>query len=148
MYYIQHITSFSKLLLVIATIINVSTNTFAFSQMPIKMTLQKENQIKTKRHPSIMDEILKNAKICTEKTVAVDTIILNIYKINKFYINCYSPTITLSLKGKMENVYYITKSGETEKLLNTTSIVPNKLRNFFVYELDTDMKVDCIMYKS
>jgi hypothetical protein len=48
----------------------------------------------------------------------------------------------------MKNMYYINELGEPEKLLNTTAIIPNILRNFFVYELDADMDVDCIMYKS
>ena len=139
----------TKALVVIATILNVAMDTSAFSQMPIKMTLR--NDMKNKSGASrctIIDEMLKNSKICTKKSVAVDTIVLNVYKINKFFINQNDPTITILLKEKMENVYYINDIGEPEKLLNTTSIIPNTLRNFFVYELDVDMDVDCIMYKS
>ena len=141
-------TTTGKVLVTIVTILNVAMNISAFSRMPIKMSLRNDIKNKTGKRPTIVDEMLKNSKVCTKKSVAVDTIILNIYKINKFFINPDSPTITLSLHEKMENVFYLTEQGESEKLLNTTKIVPNTLRNFFVYELDADMEVDCIMYKS
>lgn len=139
---------FGKVLITIAMFLSITLNTSAFSSLPIRMTLKNDIKNKTGRRPAIVDEMLKHSKICTKKSVAVDTIILNIYKINKFFINSNSPTITLSLKDKMENVYYLNEQGEPEKLMNTTSIVPNTLRNFFVYELDADMDIDCIMYKS
>lgn len=141
-------TTTGKVLVTIVTILNVAMNISAFSRMPIKMSLRNDIKNKTGKRPTIVDEMLKNSKVCTKKSVAVDTIILNIYKINKFFINPDSPTITLSLREKMENIFYLTEQGESEKLLNTTKIVPNTLRNFFVYELDADMEVDCIMYKS
>lgn len=141
-------TTTGKVLVAIVTILNVAMNISAFSRMPIKMSLRNDIKNKTGKRPTIVDEMLKNSKVCTKKSVAVDTIILNIYKINKFFINPDSPTITLSLNEKMENIFYLTEQGESEKLLNTTKIVPNTLRNFFVYELDADMEVDCIMYKS
>ena len=141
-------TTTGKVLVTIVTILNVAMNISAFSRRPIKMSLRNDIKNKTGKRPTIVDEMLKNSKVCTKKSVAVDTIILNIYKINKFFINPDSPTITLSLHEKMENVFYLTEQGESEKLLNTTKIVPNTLRNFFVYELDADMEVDCIMYKS
>lgn len=141
-------TTYGKVLIVIATILNVAMNTSAFSRLPIKMSLRNDMANKTGRRPTIVDEMLKYSKICTKKSVAVDTIVMNIYKIKKFYISSNSPTITLSLNENLENIYYIDEQGVPEKLLNTTAIVPNKLRNFFVYELDSDMEIDCIMYKS
>ena len=141
-------TTTGKALVIIATILNVAMNISAFTRMPVKMTLRNDIKNKTGKRPTIVDEMLKQSKVCTKKSVAVDTIILNIYKINKFFINLDSPTITLSLNEKMENVYYLTEQGDSERLLNTTKIVPNTLRNLFVYELDADMEIDCIMYKS
>lgn len=137
-----------KIFLLIATIMNVVINTCAYTSMPIRMALRNDVANKTGKRPTIVDEMLKTSKICNRKSIAVDTIILNTYKINKFYINSNHPTITLSLKNNMKNMYYINDLGEPEKLLNTTAIIPNILRNFFVYELDADMDVDCIMYKS
>lgn len=137
-----------KTFLLIVTILNIIMNTRAYTNMPIRMSLRNDVTNKTGKRHTIVDEMLKTSKICHRKSIAVDTIILNTYKINKFYINSNSPTITLSLKDEMKNIYYINDLGETEKLLNTTAIIPNILRNLFVYELDVDMDVDCIMYKS
>lgn len=136
-----------KNLLIIATILNVVWSTYAFSNMPIRMMLKNDAMSKGKRH-TIVDEMLKNSKICAKKSVSVDTIILNIYKINKFHLNTNSPTISLSLKDYMKNMFYINEQGEPERLLNTTTIISHGVKNFFVYELDVDMDVDCIMYNS
>ena len=137
-----------KVLLVIATILNAAITGFAFSHMPIRMRLQNENNRKIAKHSTVVDEILKYYTPCTKKFISVDTIILNVYKIKNFYMNVNSPTITILLNNKMENIFYINEYGDPEKLLNTTSIVPNKLRNFFLYELDSNMDIDCILYKS
>lgn len=137
-----------KIFLVIAILMNVAINTFAYSYMPIRMTLRNDITNKTGKRHTIVDEMLKYSKTCNRKSIAIDTIILNTYKINKFHINSNSPTITLSLKDNMKNMFYINDLGEPEKLRNTTAIIPNILRNFFVYEFDVDMEVDCIMYQS
>jgi len=138
-----------KVILVIITILNVTYDTFAYSNMPLKMKMTMSNDIKnrTGKRSAIVDEIVQNAKICTKKTISVDTVILNIYKVNKFYFNSNSPIITLSLKDKMNNMYYINDDGESEKLTNTTKFFPNVLKNIFVYELDVDMDIDCILFK-
>lgn len=138
-----------KVILAIVTILNVTYDTYAYSNMPLKMKMTLSNDIKnrTGRRSAIVDEIVQNAKICTRKSITVDTVILNIYKVNKFYFNSNSPIITLSLDDKMKNMYYINDSGESEKLTNATKFFPNVLKNIFIYELDVDMDIDCILFK-
>jgi len=51
------------------------------------------------------------------------------------------------LKNKLDNMYYINEHGNSEKLTNNTIIYPNILKNIFVYELDVDRDIDCIVYK-
>lgn len=143
-------TYYGKILIAFVGIISMVMDVNAYTKIPMLIHMKLKNNMtnRTGKRHTFVDEILQNSKICDKKYISIDSIILNTYKVDKFFINNNSPLITLSLKENMKNMFYINENGESEKLSNTTKIMPNILKNFFVYELDVDMDVDCIVYKS
>jgi hypothetical protein len=136
-----------KIIIIVATIFNISIYSNAYSNMPIKMSLQNDIKNRSGKRSVIVDEIVTNSKYCTKKSISIDTMILNIYQVNKVFFNSQSSIFSFSLKNKLDNMYYINEHGNSEKLTNNTIIYPNILKNIFVYELDVDRDIDCIVYK-
>ena len=136
-----------KIIIIVATIFNISIYSNAYSNMPIKMSLQNDIKNRSGKRSVIVDEIVTNSKYCTKKSISIDTMILNIYQVNKVFFNSQSSIFSFSLKNKLDNMYYINEHCNSEKLTNNTIIYPNILKNIFVYELDVDRDIDCIVYK-
>lgn len=93
---------------------------------------------------------VNNALDSSRKEVEIDSIIININKMQNVYFNINHPNVALKMRKKMENVYYITEDGCFEKLSENVHIYSVKIRNFLAYELNdqTNKNIDCIMYNS
>ena len=112
------------------------TNTSAFAPM----MLSQNNDFSVAK-------LAKNAKSCTKPTIEVDTVILNIYGIKNVHLGIDTNYISMSLRDKMKNIFYINEEGDVEKITKNTSFTSNRIRNVFAYELDPDQNIDCILYK-
>lgn len=93
---------------------------------------------------------INNALDSSRKEIEIDSIIININKMQNVYFNINHPNVALKMRKKMENIYYITEDGCFEKLSDSVHIYSVKIRNFMAYELNdqTNKNIDCIMYNS
>lgn len=98
-------------------------------------------------------DLIDNTNICNKKEIEVDSIILNINKVQNIYFTINCPKIALMMRQPMNNTYYITEDGLFEKLTNNTKISSSKICNFLAYEFDSTLssmndKIECILYNS
>ena len=91
--------------------------------------------------------LARNAKCCTKPSIEVDTVILNIYGVKNVHMDSSANYITMTLRDKMKNIFYINEEGDVEKITRNTTFTSNRIRNVFAYELDPDQNIDCILYK-
>lgn len=86
----------------------------------------------------------------SRKEIEIDSIIININKMQHVYFNINNPNVALRMRKRMENIYYITEDGCFEKLSNNVHVYSVKIRNFMAYELNdqTNENIDCIIYNS
>lgn len=122
------------------SIANINTKQYKMHNLRLRMS-ESQNIINE------MHDMFEVAKPCTKQHVEINTILINIYMIQRVYLDMNGLDIRLKLTELFKNIYYITENGEVEKINNTTSIIPNKIRSILFYELDESKKVDCILYK-
>lgn len=93
----------------------------------------------------VYDELqLKNAEVYTTKTeVHIDTIYMNIYKLDNIFFNRNAMSVVFRLKDVMQDVFYC-ENEKIFKLSNTTRITSKSFRKFIVAEMDPN--IDAILY--
>jgi len=89
---------------------------------------------------------LKDAQILeTNRTeIYIDTIFLNIYKLDTLFFNSNSTNIILKLRDHMQDVFFCEKQ-TMYRLPNTTRLRSKAFSKFIVSEMDH--RVDAILYK-
>ena len=88
---------------------------------------------------------LKDAPFTDMEQLSVDSIFLNVYKLDTIFFNRNSKNVMFQLRHNMENIYYI-KDDNIMKVSNTTKISSKGLRKFVVTELSED--VDALLYNN
>lgn len=96
----------------------------------------------------IVNRLLQVSKPTDKDEVEIDTILVNIRRIGCINFNLNSPFILMKLGKTMDNVFYITKEGNVEKLNKTTKLISGKIRNFSAYDFDSECLMDCIVFNS
>ena len=91
--------------------------------------------------------IMKNAPLCPEKSVHIDSIYFNMYELKNIGFKPNTDTILLKMKDKIQDLYYVDED-KIFKLSNNTKIVSQCIRNFHVYEMDSDRKINGIVFNS
>ena len=91
--------------------------------------------------------IMKNAPLCQEKSVHIDSIYFNIYELKNIGFKPNTDTILFKMKEKIQDLYYVDEN-KIFKLSNNTKIVSECIRNFNVYEMDPDRKINGIVFNS
>ena len=88
---------------------------------------------------------LQNAEVYNNKTeVNIDTIYMNIYKLDNIFFNRNSKSVMFRLKNEMHDIFYC-ENATIYRPTNNTRITSNALRKFIIGEMDP--KIDAIMYK-
>lgn len=85
-----------------------------------------------------------NIKETNQTDVEIDTILLNIYRVENVFFNKNSKTIMLKLRDTMKDIYVY--NDDIMKLANDTKIVSKSFKNLVVYPMQLD--ADAVMYKS
>ena len=91
--------------------------------------------------------IMENAPLCPEKSVHIDSIYFNVYELKNIGFKPNTDTILLKMKDKIQDLYYVDED-KIFKLSNNTKIVSQGIRNFHVYEMDPDRKINGIVFNS
>lgn len=101
---------------------------------------------KSKELINIYDELnLQDAQTYTNKTeLHIDSILLNIYKLDSLFFNRNSKNIMFKLRDQMQDVFFC-ENQTMYRLPNTTRLTSNAFRKFIISEMDT--RVDVILYK-
>jgi len=101
---------------------------------------------KLNKNPNYL-RIDNDVKDSNAKDISIDTMLINIYNVDKVFFSRDSYDITLRLNKKLDKNYYLNNNNIFEKITNNTKISSNKISNIYVYEIDKDKNVDCIVYK-
>jgi hypothetical protein len=88
---------------------------------------------------------LKDAQLTNMEQINVDSIFLNVYKLDTVFFNRNSKNVMFQLRHNMENIYYI-KDDNIMKLSNNTNISSKNIRKFVITELSED--VDALLYNN
>ena len=99
----------------------------------------------SKQNIQLFEDKLKTANYTDVEQIQVDSIFLNIYKLDNIFFNRNSKNVMFQLRHKMENLYYV-KNGQVQKIAEGTKISSKGLKKFVVAEMNTD--IDVIMYNN
>ena len=72
---------------------------------------------------------------------------MNVYQIDHISFKPNNDFISFKLKNKIENIYYV-EHNNVYKVSNNTKISSNAIRNFLVYEMDSNQNVNCVIFNS
>jgi hypothetical protein len=92
---------------------------------------------------------LKTAKYTDEEHINVDSMFLNIHKIDSIFFNRNSKCVMFNLRDYMQNIYYI-NGDDIKQLSNSTKISCKGIRKFVVTPLNIDDNndIDVILYNN
>lgn len=90
---------------------------------------------------------MKDAPLYPEKSVHIDSIHFNVYELKNIGFRPNTDTISFKMKNRLQHLYYV-DDGKIFKLSNNTKIVSQCIRNFHVYEMDPDRKINGIVFNS
>jgi len=76
--------------------------------------------------------------------IHIDTILLNIYKLDSLFFNRNSKNVMFKLRDQMQDVFFC-ENQTMYRLPNTTRLTSKAFRKFIVSEMD--QRVDAILYK-
>jgi len=105
--------------------------------------LNRLNKLNKNPNYLLIDNDVKDSNA---KEVSINTMLINIYNVEKVFFSRDSQDITLRLNKKLDKNYYINDNNVFEKITNNTEITSNRISNIFVYEIDKDKNIDCIVY--
>jgi len=91
-------------------------------------------------------ELMRKATTYTQPEKEVDTIIFNIYKIDKVFFNKNSRTISFTLRENMRDLY-IYENNIMHRFTNSTKIYTKGFKNFVFLPMSLDVPVDGLLYK-
>ena len=89
---------------------------------------------------------VESAKATEKEKIEIDTMMVNIAKIDNIFFNRNSKNIIFKLKEEMQNIY-IDDDNEVMKLSKDTKVFSKGFRNFLIYPFNTTQDIDAIMYK-
>ena len=97
----------------------------------------------SKTNLNIFQNKLREAQPTDMEQLSIDSIFLNVYKLDSIFFNRNSKNVMFQLRHNMENIYCI-QDDNIMKLSNATKISSKGLRKFVVAELSDD--VDALLY--
>jgi hypothetical protein len=97
------------------------------------------------RYCDILNKV-EGAKATETDQIEIDTILVNIVKIDNIFFNRNSKNIIFKLKDEMQNIY-IENDNEVMKLSKNTKVFSKGFRNFLVHPFNTTYDIDAVMYK-
>lgn len=91
--------------------------------------------------------IMENAPLYPEKSVHIDSIYFNVYELKNIGFRPNTDTISFKMKNILQHLYYV-DDGKIFRLSDNTRIISECIRNFHVYEMDPDRKINGIVFNS
>lgn len=129
---------FSKVFVLIASVFEC----YAFNPYLETLSMKQGSS-----HIHKLKNILKDAPLCRDKTVQIDSIFLNVYEFKEVGFKRNSNAILLKLKDKVRDLYYV-DDNNVFKLSDDTKIIASSIRNILLYEMDPDREINGIVFNS
>jgi hypothetical protein len=82
--------------------------------------------------------MIRAAQVTNETEIKVNTMYVNINKLNSLYLKRDSKTIMFMLQRELDNTYYCNDS-KLYKVSDKTKIIPTTMKKFIITELHSDM---------
>jgi hypothetical protein len=101
------------------------------------------------KHASQLKPVIASVSQATKETnqtyVNIDTLLLNMNRVENVFLNRNSKTIMLKLRDEMKHICYVDEADGLMKLSNNTKMLSQAFKNFFIYPME--INVDAIIYK-
>jgi hypothetical protein len=111
------------------------------------ITSYSKPEINTSNVMKLINKQIDNSVFSPLKEIHIDSIFMNVYQIDNISFKPNNDFISFKLKNKIENIYYV-EHNNVYKVSNNTKISSNAIRNFLVYEMDSNQNVNCVIFNS
>ena len=111
------------------------------------ITNKPQSDINTSNVVKNLNKHIDDAVWFPHKEIDIDSILVNVFQIDHISFKPNTEFITFKLKNKIENIYFV-EHNNVYKVSNNTKIVSKAIRNFLIYEMDYNQKVNCVLFNS